>query len=198
MQQLVTRTSLKLLTLAGTLGCWKWLAWQHWGSSYFPGSSCRCILGHTWAWVSRQLPESLPIRRLLVWYHYLLAHSLSESNKIYLFCFNLFNFCSSYAAAIIVTSFVIYTLEKKSQTNGQREVNPACRGEYQGEEASSFFSNTPLYHRSLALWVFLVVTSIQAGSFTSLRAVTSSLSVKTLHFFQVSYSICNGQEQLLL
>lgn len=83
MQRLVTRTDLKLLTLAGTLGCWKWLAWQHWGSSYFPRSSCRCILGHTWAWVSPQLPESLPIQRLLVLYHYLLAHSLSKSNKIF-------------------------------------------------------------------------------------------------------------------
>lgn len=33
-------------------------------------------------------------------------------------------------------------------------------------------------------WVFLVVTSGPAGSFTSLRALTSSLSMKTLHFFR--------------
>lgn len=169
---------MKLLTLAGTLGCWKWLAWQHWGSSYFPDSSCQCILGHTWAWVSRQLPESLPIQRLLVLYHYPLVHSLSESNKVKKK--NLFNFCSNYAAAIIIINFVICTLEKRSQTNGQREENPAWRGEVRSRRQLEALNSLP----QTSGWVFLVVTSGPAGSFTSLRALTSSLSMKTLHFFR--------------
>lgn len=140
MQQLVTRGSLELLTLAGTLGCWKWLAWQHWGSSYSPGSSCQCILGHTWAWASHQLPESLPILRLLALGHYLLAHCLSESNKIFILVSS---------AIIMLLPLTLWAIlqEMKSQINGQGEANPACRGRW-GSERQQFVP--PIHLCSLA------------------------------------------------
>lgn len=168
MQQLVTRGSLELLTLAGTLGCWKWLAWQHWGSSCFPGSSCQCILGHTWAWVLHQLPESLPILRLLALCHYLWAHSLSESNKIFI--------SVSLASAIIMLlppsppTLWAMLQEMKSQINGQGEANPAGRGRW-GSGSQQF---VPPMHP----WFFSTATG-------SLSAPSRDLSPSwELHFSQ--------------
>lgn len=37
----------RLLTCSGSLGWWRALAWQNWGSSCFPGSSCQSGRGQT-------------------------------------------------------------------------------------------------------------------------------------------------------